>query len=211
MVASSAHPQTQNSTTNCHDVGGYLTCNTTTAAPPPGIDWEANNRGMEQANQQNLENIGRSMQSLGAAIAAGRENKRRRKEADALQKQSEADQAARMVRNEQMTKAYEIALAQDNVPAPPPPIEKPIVLACQVGDSNTSLALYEKAGRVDVTTEGLTKARAATYTPDAVSWTGPVWRTSVSRVDLSLISVAILPELDGAQMKGTCSLAERKF
>jgi hypothetical protein len=36
-------------------------------------------------------------------------------------------------------------------------------------------------------------------------------RTSISRVDLTATSVALLPSMEGMQWAGTCALADRKF
>lgn len=209
VTASGAEAQT--STTNCYTMGNTVQCQTTA---PPTIDWNAIN----QQNQQNQQNINQSFQNLGAAIAANRERRRLRKEAEAAaaqaaaaQAQLEVDQAAQKAREDAVLNAMQAAIARDNAPTPPPPSEKPVLLSCVLGDYTTHLALYEKAGRVDVTDAGVTKARAATFTPDAVTWQGSVWRSAVSRIDLSLVSISILPEAPGAQVTAACSLAERKF
>jgi hypothetical protein len=204
-IGSAAHAQ--NSTTNCDVFGNTVNCRTNTT---PSIDWDAQNRQQQQLNQ--------SFQNLGAAIAANRERRRERKEAEAAQAQAAAmlaerqsQAAAQRAREDAVLTAMQAAIDRDNAPTPPPPTEKPVFLSCTIDDFTTNLALYERAGRVDVTEAGVTKARAATFTPDAVSWQGSVWRSSISRVDLKLVSVSILPEAPGAQVTAACSLAERKF
>jgi len=210
VAASAASAQTQNSTTNCYNLGYSVQCNTNTttqpAAPtinPRQYDPNAYQRAFEQSQQ----NTNQAFQNLGAAIAEGRERKRQRREAEAAQAQANAQKA----RDDAVTSAMYAAIERDNAPAPPAPPEKPVLLSCAIGEHSTSLALYETAGRVDVTEAGVTKARTATFTPNAVTWEGSVWRTAVSRIDMSLISIARLPEMAGAQVTGTCSLAERKF
>lgn len=217
VVAGVAQAQTQNSTTNCNVVGSNVNCNTTTQTNP-GIDWNGHSQQQQEINRQNQENINRSMENLGRAIAADRERRRQRKEAEQLQAQAsaersqqEAEQTAQQARQDTVLKAMQAAIARDNAPLPPSPKEPPVLLTCKIGSYSTSVALYEKAARVDVTEIGVTKARVATFTPEAVSWSGSVWRTAVSRLDMSLISVGVLPEMAGAQVTGTCSLAERKF
>lgn len=214
LFASAARAQTQESTTTCQVILGTMTCNTR----PSGIDWDAYNQRQQQINQQNQQNMNQAFQNLGAAIAAERERRRQREEAEQLQSraeasqaQQEADQAAQQARQDTILRAMQAAIARDNSPLPPPPKEAPVLLSCAIGPYSTSVALYEKASRVDVTEAGVTRARVASFTPDAVSWTGSVWSTAVSRLDMSLISVAVLPEMAGAQVTGTCSLAERKF
>lgn len=219
-TACAAVAQTQNSTTNCYTMGTSVQCNTntTTMPPKPTLDWGAINRQQQVINQQNQQNTTRAFENLGAAIAADREQRRQRKEAAAVQAQAdaaraleEADLSAQKAQADSIQNAMQAAIDRDSAPTPPPPAEKPVLLSCAIGNSSSSLALYEKNQRVDVTEAGVTKARAGTFAPDTVSWIGSVWRTAVNRVDMSLISVAILPELSGVQVTGTCSLTERKF
>lgn len=210
FVASAAGAQTQNSTTTCNAVGGFLNCNTTTTTQPsittqtpaPGIDWNAYNQRQQEINRQNQENMNRSMQNLGAAIAADRERRRLKRQAE-----------------EYARKRAEInaALAQDNEPAPPPPEGvTPVRLRCTIGDGSNqqtgTVALYEPLNRADVTDDnGLTRARAATFTEDTVSWTGSVWRASISRLDMSITLIGVIPAVIDVRLNGTCQLAERQF
>lgn len=188
-AASAAQAHMQNSNTNCNVIGSTLNCNTTTQTTP-GIDWNAYNQQQERINQQNQQNMNRSMQNLGEAIAADRERRK--------VKRAEKEIAE--------------ALAHDPAPAPPaPPAEPPVLLACTVNNGPVSVTLYPESGRADVTSGGISKMRAATFTRDTVTWTSPVWRTAISRLDLSVVSVALLPSMKGVQMTGSCSLAQRKF
>jgi multidrug efflux pump subunit AcrA (membrane-fusion protein) len=196
---SAAHGQTQNSTTNCNVYGSTLNCNTTSQTAN-GIDWNAYRQQQQQINQQNQDNMNRAMQNLGQAIAASRERKRQRAEAEATQAAEEAQQVADKAREAAKNSAILRATSSDTAPVPAVPREPPVILRCTVGTSLVGLALYEKNG-----------PWLATFTPDSVSWSGPVWRTAVSRIDMSLTSVAILSELDGAQETGACSIGERRF
>lgn len=210
IIGGIGQAQSQNSTTNCDVLGNTLNCNTNTQSTP-GIDWGSFNQQQRQINQQNQQNLNNSMENLGAAIAADRERKRQRREAEAARLADEAEQAARRAREEAANAAMQVALAADNGVVPPVPAERPVILACKIEGYSMNLALYEKTGRVDVTERGVTKSRAGIFTSDTVSWRGSVWRSAVSRIDMSITSVAILPELGGAQVSGNCVIAERKF
>ncbi|MEO8176069.1 MAG: hypothetical protein ABI626_05355 [Sphingomicrobium sp.] len=188
-ITSEGTAQTQNSTTNCSVIGSTLNCNSTTQSNP-GVDWNAYNQQQQRINQQNQQNMNQSMQNLGTAIAADRERRK--------VKRAEKEIAE--------------AMSRDPDPAPaPPPVEPPILLACTVNNGPVSVTLYPNSGRADVTSGGISKMRAATFTRDTVTWTSPIYRTAISRVDLSLVSIALLPSMKGVQMTGSCSLAERKF
>ena len=140
--------------------------------------------------------------NLGAAIAASRERKRQEKataEAAAVQAATAA--------------AVKAAFDADTaVLLPPPSDEQPILLACTVNGNPASLALYEKHGRVDSTTGGVTKTRAAKFTTAAVTWVSPLFQSTLNRSDGSYVGYGNIPEVQGQSITGTCSLAtERKF
>jgi hypothetical protein len=190
VAGSAAHAQTSNSTTNCYGTGYSIQCNTTTHSNP-GVDWNAFNQQQQQIQQQNQQNMNQAFANLGAAIAARRERKAQEKTAAAIR----------------------AALASDTAPASPAPTdEQPILLACNINNQPASIALYEKHSRVDTTSGGVTKTRAATFTTEAVSWTTPLLRNSLSRVDGSYTGYGNIPEVEGQSISGTCTLAsQRKF
>lgn len=149
-TGSAVHAQTQNSTTNCNALGSTLNCTTTTQTTP-GIDWNAFNQRQQQINQQNQQNMNQSMQNLGAAIAADRERRKVKR----------------------VEKELAEAMSHDPDPAPGlPPAEPPVLLTCTFNSSPGSIGvtLYPNSGRADVTSGGVSKMRAATFTRDAVTW-----------------------------------------
>lgn len=181
--------QTQNSTTNCYDYGYSVQCNTTTQANQ-GVHWDQLTQQQQQTNQQNQQNMNQAFENLGSAIARDRERKR--------QKRIEKEVAE--------------AMARDTAPALPPPAEVPVLLTCHLQDqSQVSVALYEKHQRADVTTDGQTKSRAATFTPYAVTWQGAMSSNSIGRSTLEFRAIGTLPALKGATLTGMCTLADRKF
>lgn len=190
--ASAVGAQAQNSTTNCYAMGASVQCNTntTTTPPPPTVDWGAINRQQQAISQQNQQNVNQSFSNLGSAIAVDRERRK-----------------VKRIENE-----IADANARDTDPTPTlPPAETPVLLACTFEQSGFNVTLYPKSGRADVTSNGRTKMRAATFTQDLVTWSSPTSRTSISRVDLSTTSVALLPSMNGLQWAGSCALADRKF
>lgn len=179
----------QTSTINCYDYGYSVQCNATTTPPPSSVNWGALLRQQQQQSQQQMEQAGRN---LGAAIAADRERRKFKR----------------------AQKAIEAALARDNVLAPPQPTnEQPTQLVCTLEDGSPAvLTLFERNRRVDVETKGTTKAREATFTTSTVTWDGSVWRMTLSRYDGSVQGIALLKELEGATLRGSCQEAgERKF
>lgn len=187
-AAGAAPAQTQNSTTNCNVWGNTVNCNTTTQTSP-GFDWGAFYRQQQEINRQNQENITRSFDNLGTAIAQDREQRKQRR----------------------VQQAIDLALAKE-VPAPPPPADElPVLLACVTDQGPLSIALYERNARADVTAAGTTRTRLATFTPDAVTWTSPLMTVFLSRVDLSILGIAAIPELQGYSNKGTCQIAQRQL
>lgn len=201
LLSGTAANAQQNSTTNCYTIGGSLHCNTQTqpdvAAQSQQV-WQQFNQNLQQQQQQQQQN----MQNLGAAIAVAAERRRERQAAE----QAAAQQAA-------VIAAANAAVAADTATAEPTPLdEKPVMLVCTIsGQMALSLALYEKHNRVDVTSNtGMTKTRAAVFTPAAVTWAGPIWNAALNRFDGSIVGT---PNIGGVQtVNGTCSVAaERKF
>ncbi len=187
-VTSAAHAQT--TTTNCATVGYGVQC---TSRTRPSSD---------QSQQKNQENINRAFQNVGAAIAADREKRRGKKAADsAAAAQSEVDAQV------------EAALATEQPASPPPTDESPALLACTVNNEPFSIALYERHGRADVTSGGVARTRAARFESDSVTWSSPVVRSALSRLDGSYIGYSNLPSLRGQIVwRGSCTVAmERKF
>ncbi len=187
-VTSAAHPQT--TTTNCTAVGYGVQCTSRTQPT------------LEQNQQQNQENNNRAFQNLGAAIAADREKRRGERAAEsAAAAQSEIDTQV------------EAALATEQPASPPPTDESPALLACTVNNEPFSIALYEKHGRADVTSGGVARTRAATFNTDAVTWTSPVVRSAINRLDGSYVGYSNIPALQGQIVwRGSCTVArERKF
>ena len=92
-------------------------------------------------------------------MAERRERKRRDQEAETAAI-AEADvQAAIKV-------AFEADLA---IKLPEPTDEKPVLLACTVaGGPPSSLALYEKHGRLDTTVAGITRTRQAAFSVETI-------------------------------------------
>lgn len=184
FIASSASAQSQ-TTTNCQFVLGTMQCTSNNS----GIDWNAYNQQQQEINRRNQENINRSMQNLGSAIAADRERRRAKR----------------------VQRAVEKAIASDPATLLPLPDESPVTLSCSSSIGGFTAALYEQSGRADVTSGGITKSRSATFAANTVSWESAVWRSAVNRTDLSFVGVAVLPELDGMTVTGTCQIAQRQF
>jgi hypothetical protein len=187
LLASSAgvvHAQT--STTNCYNFGFSVQCTTTNPA-------------------QQQEQINQTFRNLGAAIAARQERKRQEKAAEEARRA--ADEARG--RQEALEASLQQALNSDNAPAEPPPAdEKPVLLACMVasGEPGGSVTLYEKHNRADVTMEGVTRTRVATFTTDAVTWTDAIMRVSLSRLDGSFVATGNIPATAGRRINGTCRI-----
>lgn len=182
----------QTSTINCYDYGYNVQCNTTATPPPSSVNWGALLRQQQQQSQQNQQQMEQAGRNLGAAIAAERERRKFKR----------------------AQKAVEDAMARDNASAPPQPTnEQPTHLVCTIGDGPPAvLTLFERNRRVDVETNGTTRARAATFTRGAVTWDGSVWRMTLNRYDGSVQGSALLKELEGATLRGSCQEAgERKF
>lgn len=173
----------QTTTTNCYGMGYSVTCT-------------SNN------NAQQQEQMNQAFRNLGQAIAARRERKRAEKAAEQARAKEEAVKAA-----------VERAVASDTAIASPPPTdEEPIVLVCSMNGATATIALYENHHRADVTAQGVTKTRLATFTPDSVTWSGPVTRATLSRVDGTYTAYGNIPELEGQSLTGTCKRAtERAF
>jgi type II secretory pathway pseudopilin PulG len=168
----------QTSTTNCSSIGSSISCTTNNSA-----------QQQEQMNQ--------AFRNLGAAIAARRERKREEKAAEELRAQQEAVKAA-----------VQRAIESDNAPASPPPSdEEPVLLVCTINNNPASIALYEKHNRADVTSSGVTHTRLATFTAEAVTWTTPLLRNTLSRVDGSYTGYGNIPEVEGQSITGACKLA----
>lgn len=203
LVFATAAKAQQNSTTNCYTIGSNLQCNTQTR-PDPAAQSQQVWQQFYQNQQQQQQQMQQNMQNLGAAIAAAEQRRRERKAADA----AAAQQAA-------IISAANAAVAADTATAEPPPAdEQPVLLACTLnGKFGGSLALYEKHNRIDITTDkGVTKTRAAVFTPTAVTWKGPIWDSSLSRLDGSWVGYGNIPELRGVSINGSCSVATaRKF
>jgi hypothetical protein len=189
----------QTSTTNCNSYGSSISC---TTQSQPGIDWNAWSQQQQAIQRQNQQNINQSFSNLGAAIAAERERRREKKAA-------EATAAA----NAEIEAEIKAAIASDNALAEPPPSdEQPVLLACTINGRPGSIALYEKHGRADTTSNGITRTRSATFTIDTVTWTSPLMRSSLSRLDGSFTGYPNIPGLEGQTFQGTCAVAsERKF
>jgi uncharacterized protein YecT (DUF1311 family) len=171
----------QTSTTNCYGFGSSVQCTTTN-------------------NAQQQEQMNQAFRNLGAAIAARRERKQAEKAAQEAQAHLEAVKAA-----------IQRALDSDNAPAAPPPSdEQAVMLVCTINNSPASIALYEKHNRADVTSGGVTHTRMATFTTEAVTWTTPLLRNSLSRVDGSYTGYGNIPEVEGQSITGNCKLASAR-
>lgn len=178
LVAGASVAHAQTSTTNCYGTAYSVQCTTNNTA--------------QQQQQMN-----EAFRNLGAAIAARRERKRQEKAAAEASAQLEAVKAA-----------IQRAIDSDNAPAsPPPPDGQPVLLVCTINNAPASIALYEKLNRADVTTGGVTHTRLATFTPEAVTWTTPLLRNSLSRVDGSYTGYGNIPEVEGQSITGNCKLA----
>jgi phage host-nuclease inhibitor protein Gam len=106
--------------------------------------------------------------------------------------------------------AANVALASDTAIAEPPPTNEPaVLLACTINNLPQTVALYEKNKRVDVTSDGATKTRNATFTESEISWVSPLLRSSVSRLDGSFVEYGNIPELAGQSVRGSCSLVTK--
>lgn len=184
LAASAAHSQATTST-NCVGAGWSVQCNSTT---------------YDSGQQQ--QQMNEAFRNLGAAIAARRERKRAEHAAEEARVQEEA-----------IRTAVQSALDSDNAPASPPPTdEKPVLLVCTVNNAPASIALYEKHNRADVTSAGVTRTRMATFTPEAVTWTSPLLRSTLSRMDGSYIAYGNIPAVAGQSINGSCKVAnDRAF
>ena len=156
----------------------------------------------QQIEQQNQQNMNQAFANIGAAIAARRERK--------LQEKAAVDAAAAQAA---MAAAVKAAFEADTAPELPPPAdERPVLLACTVNGGASSFSLYEKHGRVDTTTNGVTRTRAASFSTEAVTWVSPLIRSSLNRLDGSYVGYGNIPEVEGQSITGTCALAtQRKF
>lgn len=197
VAASAAFAQT--STTNCNSyIPNNVQCTTTTSPSSGGVNWGAFMQ-QQQIQQQQNQQMQQSMQNFGAAIAAQRERKRQEKAAAA--QQAELD-------------AIKSAVANDpDVPQPPPADEQPVRLACTANGHTAALALYERHGRVDVSADGASYTRRASFTADTINWNTPVARATINRLDGSYLSIATFHGVEGQTVaSGTCSVVtERKF
>jgi len=196
-AASVAHAQS-NSSTNCYAVGNSLNCHTTTTTVPT-IDWNAWNQQQQQIQQQNQQNMNEAFANLGAAIAARRERKR---EEEAAAKQ------------QALIDSLKAAIANDPDQLQPPPTdEQPVRLVCNASGHSASLALYEKHGRVDVSADGSSHTRRATFTPDTISWNSPIAHATLNRLDGSYSSIGTFSGIEGQTVvSGSCEVTtERKF
>lgn len=190
-----AYAQTSN--TNCYGYGSSVQCTTTST---PGIDWNAWSQRQQQIQQQQQQNTNQAFANLGAAIAARSERKRQEKAARA------AAAAAAIT-----AAAVKAAIDADRAPAMTPPSdEQPVLLACTIGGSPVSLALYENHGRVDTTSAGVTRTRQAVFTTAAITWTAPLIRSTLSRLDGSYLGYGNIPEVEGQTVTGSCKLAESR-
>src|SRR5689334_15295480 len=147
IVSATAAADAQSITTNCTSyVPNNVQCTTTA---PPSVDWGAFQRQQQQQQQQ----LNQAFQNLGAAIAARRERKREEKAAAEAQAQLDAIKGA-----------IQRALDADTATASPPPTdEPPVLLVCNINNSPSSIALYEKHHRADVTAGGVTRTRLAVF------------------------------------------------
>lgn len=197
MVASIASAQT--STTNCNSyISNNVQC-TTTTSPSSGVNWGAFMQQQQQMQQQQNQQMQQSMQNLSAAIAAQRERKQQEKAAAAQQAEIEA---------------IKVAMANDPaVLQPPPSDEEPIRLVCTANGHTAALALYERHGRVDVSSDGASHTREASFTADTINWNTPVSRATLNRLDGSYSSIATFRGVEGQTIaSGSCSrVSERKF
>ena len=172
----------QTSTTNCVNSGYGVQCTSRTQPSP------------DQKEEQSQRNLDRAFESIGATIAAKRQRRREEKA------QSEVDEQIRL------------ALLTEQPALPPPTDESPSRLVCTINAQPLSIALYEKHGRTDVTSAGVTRTRVATFKPDSVSWTSPVVRSELSRLDGSYVGYSNITALEGQVVwTGKCTLAEQKF
>jgi hypothetical protein len=198
LVASAATAQT--STTNCNSyIPNNVQCTTTTTPSSGGVNWGAFMQQQQQIQQQQNQQMQQSMQNLGTAIAAQRERKRQEKAAAA--QQAELD-------------ALKTAVANDpDVPQPPPIDEQPVRLVCTANGHTAALALYEKHGRVDVSADGDSHTRRATFNTDMINWNTPIARASLNRLDGSYSSIATFRGVEGQVVtSGSCSrVIEPKF
>ena len=179
----------QDSTTNCYSAGYSVQCRT-----------RSNPSEQQQQIQQNLD---QAFSNLGTAIAERRERKQRERAAEQAAI-AEADNIA----------AIKAALNADTAAQLPSPTdERPVILACTMnGGPSSSLALYEKHGRVDTTFAGTTRTRQAIYSVEAITWTTPLIQYRLNRLDGSYVGYGNIREISGQSITGTCAVAsERKF
>jgi hypothetical protein len=194
-IAGAAAGQTSNTSCSSY-IPNNVQCTTTTN---PGVNWGAFMQQQQQIQQQQQQNMNQAFSNLGAAIAARQERKRQEKAAAA--EQAELD-------------AIKAAVANDpDLPQPPPADEQPVRLACTANGHTAALALYEKHGRVDVSADGASHTRQATFSADTIAWNTPIARATLSRLDGSYSSIATFRGVEGQTVSsGSCTLAtERKF
>lgn len=163
-LGSAAHAQT---TTNCTTFGSTVRCSTT-----------------PDAAAQTQQNMNNAFSNFGAAIAARRERKRQEREAAeaaAIESATAAEAAATQAATDAAIRAAGEADTATHLP--PPTGEQPALLACTMGGSPVSLALYEKHNRVDDTAGGITETRPANFSTASATWVTPLIRFSLSRVD----------------------------
>lgn len=184
-MASSAGAQT----VTCNTYGTMTTCTQSPTFDMHVIDQSAYAPPPPPPAQQQQVQPDPLLTQLGSAMAARREKKQ----------------------IEQTRAAMDAALLADpQTQLPVPTDEQPILLTCISNGEASTLALYEKHGRVDSTgPNGKTSTRKATFTNASVSWNTALWQASLNRLTGSIVAYGSLPQFKGQSLKGQCAIATR--